>query len=120
MAKWFGGDGPGINLSMTTVLITVVISLVLFQAFGLIFGQALGLEIKLGPAFVLLPLGVASLFGVVIVKKMFQSEPIGKQDIFAIVVTFMIALLVMFFLRDFVPEIFSVQVLELQSMIGFN
>ncbi len=119
--KFFSGDkGRGIPLDLTNIIIMVVIALVLFQGFGLIFGDMLGLDIALGPVFILLPLGLASVLGVAIVKKMIRSQPVTKQDTFAIFVVLIIALLVMFLLRDFVPEIFSVQVLELQSIIGFN
>lgn len=110
----------GLPLDLTNIIITVVLTLVLFQGFGLVFGTPLGLDIKLGPVFVLLPLGFAAVLGVAIVKKMIQNQPVTRADLFAIVVTLLIGLLVMFFLRDFVPEIFAQEMLELQSIIGLG
>ena len=115
-----GPSGPkDFPLTLTNVSIAVVLALVLFQAFGIVFGGPLGLNIKLGPVFVILPLAIASILGVGIVKKMIADQPVTVNDIYAIVVAFVVALLVLFFLRDFVPEVFSVQVIELQSALGF-
>jgi hypothetical protein len=91
----------------------------LFQAFGIIFSEPLGLNIKLGPIFVLLPLAISSVIGVGILKKMINNEIVSMVDIYVIIVAFMVSLLVLFFLRDFVPEVFSVQVIQLQSLLGF-
>jgi len=110
----------GIPIELSTVLVSVILALVLFQGFGLVFGDGLGLDIKLGPLFVLLPLGIAALASVAIVKKMLSNYNIERGDIFAVVVIMMIALLAMFFLEDIVPQVFSVEMIRLQSMIGLG
>ena len=110
----------GLKLDFTNVMVTTVLALVLFQAFGLIFGKGLGLDIALGPVFILLPLAASGALAVVIVKKMTMGQTITRQDWFAIAVTTMLALLFLFFLRDLVPEIFSGSIIELQSLVGFN
>lgn len=119
-SKTIGRVGTGLRLDLTNVIITVVLTLVLFQAFGLVFGESIGIDIKLGPIFILLPLGFAAVLGVAIVKKMIMNQPVTRADMFAIIVTLLVALLVMFFLRDFVPEIFSDDMIALQSLIGFD
>jgi len=115
---FFSKNTKGLKLDMTTVLVTLVITLVVLQLFDFVFGNALGIEIKIGPLFVAMAVGIASVLGVAIVKKLIQNQPVSRQDLFAIVVVMMLAFLIMFFLREFVPELFSGAVLELQSMIG--
>jgi len=113
-------DKEKLELNMSVVLIGVVLSLVVFQALGLVFGSGLGLDVKLGPVFVILPLGLSALVGVSIVKKLITGEFITKEDLLAVVVIAMISLLSMFFLPTIVPQIFSVDISSMQSMIGFG
>ena len=103
---------------MTNVVITVVMTLVLIQAFGLLLGGPLGINIALGPVFILIPIGMSAVVSIALAKKMLQNQPLTKKDVFAVFLVAGIALLVMFFLKDFVPEIFSESVLKLQSIIG--
>jgi len=110
----------GLKLDFTNILVTTVLALVLFQAFGLIFGKGLGLDISLGPVFIMLPLAASGAIAVIIVKKMTMGQEVTRQDMFAIAVTTILALLFMFFLRDLVPEIFSGAILDLQSVVGFG
>jgi len=112
------GRRRGLELDLSTIIILVVLTLVLFQAMGLMFGSALGFDVKLGPVFVLLPLAISTVLAAVMTKKLVKNQEITKQDTFALVVIFIIALLVLFFLRDFVPEIFEQSIVQLQSMIG--
>jgi hypothetical protein len=116
---WFSPNGTSrFELSLVNVILAVVLGLTIFQAFGLVLGGPLGLDVHLGPVFIILPLGIASVLGVAIVKKMISNQPVTKKDIYAIVIVLVIALLFMFFLRDFVPEIFEEAFVELQSMVG--
>jgi hypothetical protein len=110
----------GLPLDTSSVLIATVMSLVVFQAFGLVFGKGLNLDVKLGPIFVLLPLGIAALVGVGIVKKMMMGLFISKQDLFAVVVILLIALIAMFWLPEIVPEVFSREVSAMQSIVGLG
>lgn len=122
MAKRIFGINPGegIELSVTNIVILSILALVFIQLFGFLFGTLLGLNIIVGPLIVVLAAGLAAATGVAILKKLFSDTLVTRNDIFAIIVITTIAILLMFFLRDFVPEVFSVQVLELQSMVGFN
>ena len=109
-----------IELNMTNLLILVIMSLVMIQAFGLIFGNALGINIKLGPAFILISVGMASAMSIALFKKLLDNSQITKKDVFAVVITALLALVIMFFLKSFVPEIFEQSLLQLQSLIGIN
>jgi len=106
--------------NLTGVLMLVIITLILFQALGLLLQGPFGITIPLGPVFILLPLAVASIMGVAIVRKMLTNEPIQKTDIFAIVIVIALALLVLFTLEDTVPAIFSQSMIQLQSMVGLG
>lgn len=114
-----GINQPRFELNLTNVLVAVIMALVLIQAFGLVLGGPLGLSVHLGPVFVLLPLAIASLLGIAIVKKMMQDKLVTKQDIFAVVIVMAIATVVMIYLPKVVPEIFEQSVVQLQSMVGF-
>lgn len=123
MVSLFGkksNGGSSIELNMTNILIGVLMTLIIVQVFGLILSGPTGLNIKLGPVFVLLPIGVASLIAMTIFKKMSNNEFVSQQDIFAVIVVFIISVIIMFFLPDFVPQIFSVHLDGLQSLIGFR
>jgi hypothetical protein len=104
---------------LTEILIMIVMTMVVLQGVGLIFGQAFGIDIKLGPAFILIAVGASAVISIAIFKKLLTNQPVDKTDIFAIIVTALVAILLMFFLKDFVPEIFENAVLQLQSMLGF-
>jgi hypothetical protein len=96
-----------------------MIGLVLIQGFGLVFDKALGIDVKLGPIFVLIPIAFASLLAVAIVRKLLKDQYVTKEDIFAIVVVFLLSILIMFFLPELVPNIFAQDMVQLQSVIGF-
>lgn len=117
--KLFDQNSPGLEINLTNVIIATVVTIVLFQAFGLIFGPALGLNIYLGPVFILLPLAIAGIMGVAIAKKLIENTPTTRKDIFAIVIVTLVALLTMFFLRGLVPEVFQQSMVAMQSMLGF-
>lgn len=110
--------GLEVEWNVTNILIAIIISLILLQAFGLIFGTALGIDISLGPIFVLVAVGTAAFMGVAVFKKLISDMPVSKKDVFAIIIVTLIALLVMFFLRDLVPEIFEQGIVQIQSVIG--
>lgn len=110
----------GLKLNMTNVLVTLIIAIVLIQLFAFAFGNAIGFDIRVGPAFIMLAVGIASITSVAIVKKMLNNQPVTRSDIFAILVTMMLALIVMFFLRDFAPEIFAESLVDMQSLIGLS
>jgi len=118
MANFYDPNAKGLDLNITNITIGVVLSLILIQAFGLLIGNALGFSIKLGPIFVLLPIAISSLMAVAIVKNLLNGKEVSKQDVFAIVVVATLSLLVLMFLRDFVPEIFVQSLVGLQSMVG--
>jgi len=109
----------GIPLDFVNFMVLVVLTLVFVQAIGLILGTW-GAHIKLGPIFVLLAIGFAALMGVALFRKVaYDHVGVTKQDIFAVLVSVGVALLIMFLLRDFVPEIFSPGLMQIQSMLGF-
>ena len=112
-------EGKGLDINITNVTITVIMTMVLLQIFSSIFGKALGFELFTGPS--ILVLAVVSLAGVsvALTKKMLQGQPLTKKDVFSTLLITGIALLLLFYLRDFVPELFSESVLELQSIMGF-
>ena len=108
-----------LELSLTNILILVIMTMVVVQAVGLVFSGSWGASIKLGPAFVLIAIAMSAALSIVVFKKMANDQEVTQKDIFAIVVVTGIALVLLFFLRDFVPEIFEQGVVGLQSMLGF-
>lgn len=108
-----------LELSLTNILILVIMTMVVVQAIGLVFSGSWGASIKLGPAFVLIAIAMSAALSIVVFKKMANDQEVTQKDIFAIVVVTGIALVLLFFLRDFVPEIFEQGVVGLQSMLGF-
>ena len=109
----------GLELNFTTLLILMILSLVMIQAFGFILGPVLGIEVFLGPAFILIAVSMSASLSIAVFKKMISNQQVTKQDIFAIVVVALLTVLLLFFLRDFVPEIFEQSIVSLQSMVGF-
>ena len=118
----YGVEKPkrtALRWDLTEILIMIVMTMVVLQGVGLIFGEAFGIEIKLGPAFILIAVGASAAISMAIFKKLITDKEIDKTDIFAIIVTALVAILLLFFLKDFVPEIFEQSVMQLQSMLGF-
>tara|TARA_Y100000310_G_scaffold194176_1_gene194162 strand:+ start:596 stop:973 length:378 start_codon:yes stop_codon:yes gene_type:complete len=106
------------QFNITTFLILTVMSLVLVQAFGAIFGKALGLEIALGPIFVLISVGATSLISLAIFRKMWAGGQVTKADIATIFIVGGLTLLMLFFLKDLIPSIFEQSILNLQSIVS--
>ena len=122
MAMFKTRSGPplvrkdAIPLTLVNLIIFVVLTLVLVQGIGLIFGLT---SIKLGPVFILIAIGMAAAMSIAAFRKVATDHlELSKKDVFAIIVVTLVALILMFFLRDFVPEIFSQSLLQLQSIIG--
>lgn len=109
-----------INLDITNVSILLVMTLIFIQTFGLILSQPLGLNIKLGPIFILIPIGISSLISVAVFRKLSNNTQVTKKDVFIIFITAMLAVLVMMYLRSFVPEIFEQSIIQLQSMMSIG
>lgn len=107
-----------IEFNVVNIIILVIFSFILIQAIGILFGDFLGFEVALGPVFILLAAGATAATTIAVFKKMFTNQPVTKQDIFAIVIVALLTILMMFFLRDFVPEIFEQSFVQLQSMVG--
>ena len=103
---------------LVTILILTMMSFVVIQALGFIFIETMG-HIKLGPAFILISVVMASGMSIAIFKKAFLRVEITKEDMFAFVIVSLFAIVMLFFLRDFVPEIFQPGLMSMQSMIGF-
>ena len=108
------------KFNIVTFMILTVMSLVLIQAFGIIFGKALGIDIALGPIFVLIGVMSASLISLAIFRKMWAGGQVTKADIATIVIVGGLALLMLFFLKDLVPSLFEQSILELQSAVGLQ
>lgn len=108
-------EREGVPLSVTNIVILVVMTLVLVQALGLILNIS---SITLGPVFVLVAIGMTAAISVAIFKKIADGDILDSKDIYAILVSATIALILMIFLRDFVPEIFRESMLIMQSAIG--
>jgi hypothetical protein len=106
-----------IKLDFTTLLILVILSLVLIQAIGLLFEPFV--DVNLGPAFVLIAISMSAATSIAIFKKLLNNTQITKKDIFAIIITALLSLVMLFFLRDLIPEIFEQAIVQLQSMVGF-
>lgn len=106
-----------IELTLGNLIILSFLVLLIIQAVGLIFQDYI--SIKLGPVWILISVGISSLMGIAIFKKLFRDEPITRKDIIAIFTVAIISLLMLFFLRDFVPEIFTQGIIQLQSLVGF-
>ena len=106
----------GVPLTVTNILILVIMVLVFIQMLGLIFNWA---SVTLGPVFILLVVGALSVISVAIFKKIADGVPVTNKDLYAILVCGVVALLVLFFLREFVPEVFRAGVVQLQSVVGF-
>lgn len=105
-----------IPLTLTNLIIFVVMTLVLIQGLGLIFNLT---SIKLGPIFVLIAIGMAAAMSIAAFRKVASDHlELSRKDVFAIIIVTAVALVLMFFLRDFVPEIFQTSVTQIQSAIG--
>ena len=107
----------GIELNLQNLLILSFLTMVLIQGLGLIIGSA-GATIKLGPAFILIAIVMFAAMSIAIFKKVFNNQEVTQKDIFAILIVAFIVVLLMFFLRDFVPEIFVQGMVEMQSFVG--
>ena len=107
-----------LDLSLSNILILVLMVMVLVQAIGLIFSGSWGASIKLGPAFILVAVVMAAGLSIAVFKKMATGEEVTQKDVFAIILVVGIALALLFFLRDFIPEVFEPGVIELQSLLG--
>lgn len=106
----------GVPLTLTNLVIFVILTLVLIQAIGLLFNLA---NVTLGPVFVLISIGMAAALSIALFKKISDGLPLDAKDVYAVLLTVVIALFLMFFLRDFVPEVFRQSILSIQSFIGF-
>ena len=106
-----------IDLNLTNLMILVIMTLVLIQALGLLIGE--WFPIKLGPAFILIAIGMAAATSIAIFKKLANNTQISKKDIFAVIIVTLLALVLLFFLRDAIPEIFEQSLVQLQGMVGF-
>ena len=115
-----GGASSVKNMSLTDVILITGLSLIIFQAIGLVFGKMIGLTIKLGPVFILIPLLISSFLGVVVLKRLMNREEVGRTDMFSIVIVTIVALIVLFMLKGAVPEIFAAGLGQLQSMVGLG
>lgn len=106
----------GVPLTLTNLMVLVLLALVIIQAVGLIFGIA---SVTLGPVFVLFAVGGTAAISVLIFKKLADGSNLSKKDVFAILVSGIITLILLFFLREFVPEVFREGVIVMQSIVGF-
>ena len=113
MATTFGVERRK-GLNMTNVVIWVIFALILIQLIGLIFPESV--EIALGPIFVLIiAVFAGSAISMGFFKRFFEGRPFSKQDIFMMLLVAGISLLVMFYFRDLVPEIFEQGIVQLQA-----
>lgn len=108
-----------LKLTLGNIIILMLMTLIIFQAVGLVFSGSWGASIKLGPIFILMSVLFSSSISVAIFKKLMNNQEVSKKDIFAIMITAVIAILMLVYLEEFVPEIFSQGLVALQSMIGF-
>lgn len=120
----FGGSsmrtGGGFKFDLTTTIILVLLTLIIVQAIGIIFSTtSWGTNIKLGPVFVLIAISMSAATSIAILKKLMNNQMVDKKDIFAIVIVALLAVIVLFFLKEMVPEIFTQSLVQLQSMVGF-
>lgn len=106
----------GVPLTLTNIVIIVVLTLVLVQAVGLVFNLA---SVTLGPVFIMIAIGMTAAISVAIFKKIADGDVLTSKDVYAILVSAVIALLLLFFMRDLVPEVFRAGILQIQSVIGF-
>jgi len=119
----FGNKGgerrpSAIPLTLTNMILLVVGALVILQAVGLVFGKAFGFTVALGPIFMLLGIIMSSAISVAVLKRMLNDTQITKEDTIAVIVSAGIAIFVLFFLRDFIPEIFVPAVAQIQAFVG--
>lgn len=105
----------GVPLTLTNIVIIVVLTLVLVQALGLIFNWA---SVTLGPVFILIAIGMTAAISVAIFKKISDGNVLSAKDVYAILVVAVIALILLFFMREMVPEVFRAGLFEIQSVIG--
>jgi hypothetical protein len=106
----------GVPLTLTNMVIIVVLTLVLVQAIGLVFNLA---SVTLGPVFIMIAIGMTAAISVAIFKKIADGDVLTSKDVYAILVSAVIALLLLFFMRDLVPEVFRAGIGQIQSVIGF-
>lgn len=111
----YPGERSKLDLDFGTMMVLVFLTLVILQAFGIIFQLS---SVKLGPIFIILAVVMSAGTTVAIVKKLGNDKEVTKKDVFAILVTALIALVLLFFLRDYVPEIFQQSLIQLQAIIG--
>jgi len=105
-----------IPLSLTNLTIVTIMTLVIVQAIGLIFNIT---SIKLGPVFILIAVGMSASMSIAAFRKVNSDHlELTKKDVFAIIIVMGLTLVLMFFLRDFVPEIFQQGMVQMQSMMG--
>ena len=105
-----------IPLNLTNLAIVTVMTLVLVQGLGLVFNIT---TLKLGPVFILIAVGMAAARSIAAFRKVNSDHlELTKKDVFAIIIVMGLALILMFFLRDFVPEIFQSGITQMQSIMG--
>jgi len=108
------------DLNLGEIFIVVLMTLVLFQGVGLLLDAWFDIPVKLGPVFILVAIVPTAALSFAIFKKMINGQVVDQKDIFAIVISALLAVVVLFFLRDFVPEIFLESRDSLMSMVGMG
>lgn len=99
------------KLNIAGVVIVFILILVILQTVGILFGLS---GVKLGPIFMLILVSAIVLISFAIAKKQIQGIQISKKDIGALIVIGVVTILALFYLREFVPEIFTESLVELK------
>jgi len=107
------------SVKMSNVFIWVIFALILIQAIGLLAGDSL--VVFLGPVFLLIIAVMAgSALSIALFKRLFENAPFTKKDVFVMLLVSGISVLVLFYFKDFVPEVFEQGVVQLQAMFGLG
>ena len=112
-------NSSGTKLSFSEMLILSLLTVVSIQVISVILSQLFEIpQLKLGFGFILMidVLAIVAMFG--LVKKYASGYTTTKLDAFTLLIVGGMVVLAHIFLPQSVPEIFSVSVNELKSIIG--
>lgn len=99
-------------------VLVVLFALIIIQVFGMIFGTAIGIDIKLGPAFILFAVAAAVWFAVGLARKQWQGFPVDRSDLVVMLILAVVVVAFVILFPKYLPEVFQEGSRGLASMIG--
>lgn len=100
-------------------ILVLFLSLVLIQAIGLIIDKAFSIQIRLGPAFVLLGYLAAVWLAIGIARSVNKGLAVQKGEFLMFIVVSAVVITMALLLPAYLPEIFKEGTRGIQAAVGF-